>query len=148
MTVNLPTVTHDLQAVALWAIGLFCIWFWLRKDLTPARFLSIFETDGVLSSRQLLAWVLAIYGMAMRAAGRLDNDGLDICLQASFILFGIGGAVKLADKIKPATTVNANNVQADVTAANVSVSTSTPSQTLAGYNDGPDSTIPQGPRIP
>lgn len=124
MTVNLPSLPHEYYAVACWAVGLLILWFWLRKDLTPARFLSIFETEGTLSARQLLAWVLAIYGMSMRAAGRLDNDGLDVCLQASFILFGIGGAVKVADRIKPATTVNAANVDAKVQANDVTVNES------------------------
>lgn len=110
MTLQLPPISHELQSILLWGAGIGLVWFWLRKELTPKRFLTIFETDGTLSARQLLAWILALYGMSMRAAGRLDNDGLDVCLQASFILFGIGGAVKVAERIKPATQINAKNV--------------------------------------
>ncbi|SNC62176.1 hypothetical protein SAMN06265337_0618 [Hymenobacter gelipurpurascens] len=137
MTVNLPPVSEPLLHTGLWALGILLLWFWLRKELTPRVFLSIFETDGVLSARQILAWVLAIYGMAMRAAGRLDNDGLDVCLQASFILFGIGGFVKAAAVVKPSTTVNARKIDAKIDTENM---------TMNGSASADEANVPPAPK--
>lgn len=120
LTIDFAALPAYAWHIALWVLGVFLLWLWLHKELTPKRFLSIWETDGTLSSRQILAWVTALYGMAMRAAmvtdaagkvtPRLDNDGLDVCLQASFILFGIGGFVKAAEKIKPTPNVTVKKV--------------------------------------
>ena len=114
LTINTP---HFSDAALAWALHAFfflalglTLARWLRKELTPRAFLSIWQTDGVLSSRQILAWVIACYGMYMRYLGNLDNDGLWKCFEASFILFGIGGAVKAVAAIKPTTTVNAKQV--------------------------------------
>ena len=112
MTENLLALLSFVLPVLAWAAGFLLLWLWLRHDLTPKKFLSIWETDGTLSSRQILAWVVAVFGMSMRAAGRLDNAGMEICFECSFILFGIGGAVKLADKIKlPGTEVTAKKAE-------------------------------------
>jgi hypothetical protein len=114
MPLTFPTLQENHWHYLLGCSIALLLWLWLRHELTPAKVLSIFETDGTLSARQILAWVLAFYGMLMRAAGRLDNDGMKMCFDCSFILFGIGGAVKVADKIKPPTTISAKTVTAEV----------------------------------
>ncbi|HEX8658249.1 MAG TPA: hypothetical protein VF690_11960 [Hymenobacter sp.] len=103
-----------LLHLAAWAAVLFLLWLWLRKELTPKRFLSIFETDGTLSSRQILAWVIAIWALGMRSADRITDDTLRIALEAVMVLFGIGGLVRAVDKYKPSTTVNAGTKEGDV----------------------------------
>ena len=114
LTINTP---HFSDAFLSWALHAFAFLVlvltlvrYLRKDLPPDKFLSIWETDGVLSSRQILAWVIACYGMYMRYLGNLEDEGLWKCFEASFILFGIGGAVKAVAAIKPGTTANAKQV--------------------------------------
>ncbi|RSK50132.1 hypothetical protein [Hymenobacter rigui] len=118
MSINLPTLPDTFFLYAVRLLVALLLWLWLRKELTPKRVLSIWESEGVLSSRQILAWVVALFGLFMRAADRIDNDALSHCFECSFILFGIGGAVQLASKIKPATTVNAK-----VDAENLNVGT-------------------------
>jgi len=111
MLFNLPAISAAVLHGLFVLTAILLLWLWLRKELTPKRFLSIWESDtGVLSSRQILAWVIAIYGMYGRYLGNLDNDGLGRCFEAAFILFGIGGLVQAAAKIKPATTINAKEV--------------------------------------
>jgi hypothetical protein len=116
---HLPAV----PPVLYWIAGLLLAWRWLRRELTPRRVLSIFETDGVLSARQLLAWVLAVFGMCMLAAGRLNVEGLSSLLGWVVGLFGIGGIVKAAAAVKPAATVNA--AQADVHTRNTTINSTT-----------------------
>jgi hypothetical protein len=77
---------------------------------TPARFLAIWETDGVLSSRQIAAWVLLLWSLFMRSAGRIDNEALRIGLEMVVVLFGIGGIVKAVGKVKPGINVQAEQV--------------------------------------
>ena len=116
VTVNLPSVPAGVLPVVAWALAGLLLWLWLRRELTPKRFLSIWETDGTLSSRQILAWVVACFGMFMRAGGQFDNEGMQVCFECSFILFGIGGVVKAAGRLKPAANI-VQAKKADVTAA-------------------------------
>lgn len=111
MTIDFPTIPVEALRTATVAVLVVCAALWLRKDLTPKLFLSIFETTGVLSARQILAWIIALFGLCMRAAGRLDNDGMEKCFEWATLLFGIGGAVKAVAAIKPTTTVQAKNVE-------------------------------------
>jgi hypothetical protein len=115
MTLNLPAIPPAVWPLLLWVLPFAALAYWQRNTLTPAKALSIFESDGVLSARQILAWVVSLYGMLMRAAGRLDDAGLNACFQCSFILFGIGGLVKAAAVVGP-TTINAKKVEGDLVA--------------------------------
>ena len=109
MTINFSAIPVYLVHAAFAAVVVVWLWFWLRKDLTPACFLAIWETDGVLSSRQIAAWVL-LWSLFMRSAGRIDNDALRIGLEMVVVLFGIGGIVKAVGKVKPGINVQADQV--------------------------------------
>lgn len=120
MNITLPLLPDYLVTAAAWLALALLLWFWLRKELTAAKIISIWETDGCLSARQILAWVVVLYGLFMRAAGRIDNDGMESCFECGFILFGIGGAVKFAERIKPVTTtVNSKKTDISTDAVNV-----------------------------
>ena len=106
----MPYLLFLLHLLA-WVFLLLLLWLWLRKELTPRRFLSIFETDGVLSARQVFAWVVGVWALAMRTAGRIDNETFRYALESVWVLFGIGGLVKAVGAIKPGTTVNAKKVE-------------------------------------
>ena len=108
------TLLLALLHLLAWVFLVLFLWLWLRKELTPKRFLSIWESDNVLSSRQILAWVLAIWALGMRSAGRIDNESFRYALESVWVLFGIGGAVKAVEKYKPAPTVNAKTDEGDI----------------------------------
>ena len=106
MIIDFPAIPVEALRTATILVLVVCAARWLRKDLTPRRLLSIFETNGVLSARQILAWIIALFGLFMRAADHLDNQGMEQCFEWATLLFGIGGAVKAVAALKP-TTVNA-----------------------------------------
>jgi|GEM_PF-6073318 len=120
MTFTFPTLPDSLLVFLAWLLPALLLFLWLRPVLTPAKALSLFETGGVLSARQLLAWVLAIYGLSMRAAGRLDDAGLENILQWVAALFAVGGLVKAAAVVGP-TTITAKKIEPDVTAGSVDI---------------------------
>lgn len=103
-----------LLHLAAWVFLVLFLWLWLRRELTPKRFLSIFETEGVLSARQLLAWVIAIWAMGMRSANRIDNETFATALESTWVLFGIGGIARAVEKYKPAPVVKAETKEGDV----------------------------------
>ncbi|MET4106060.1 hypothetical protein [Hymenobacter sp. UYP22] len=125
MKITLPPLPESMLTAAGWLALALLLWLWLRKELTPTKIISIWETDGCLSARQILAWVVVLYGLFMRAAGRIDNAALESCFECGFILFGIGGAVKLAERIKPVTTT-VNSKKTDIKTEAVKVENDSP----------------------
>lgn len=120
-TLNWPDLLAGLFHYTAWVFAILVVFLWMRKVLTPAAVLSIWQTDGVLSARQILAWVISIYGMCMRSAGNLDNEGMRYCFEASMILFGIGAVPKVAERLKAPTTVKANTAEIDTKGGGVTV---------------------------
>ncbi|OGX80850.1 hypothetical protein BEN47_06220 [Hymenobacter lapidarius] len=122
MTIALPSLSFALLTALLWAGLAFLLWLWLRRELTPKRFLSIWESDGVLSTRLLLATVLSGFGMAMYAAGRMDDGGLSQLLGWVTGMLAVGGVVKAAASLKSETTnVTTKTLNAEVSADTVNL---------------------------
>lgn len=130
MTVQLPTLQenhwHYLLGTGITAL----VYWWLRSELTPRRVISIFETEGVLSARQILAWVLAIFTMCMLAAGRISPSQAESLLLIPLGLFGFGTLPKVADKLKAPTTVNARQVKAQVETDSLTMNGATVNDTI------------------
>jgi hypothetical protein len=105
-----PHLPFYLIQAACWVVLVLGLRYWLRDELTPKRFLTIFESHNVLSSRLILAWVLAIFGMCMYAAGRMNDNGLWGLLGWVVGLFGIGGVVNATAAIKGDTNIKAEKV--------------------------------------
>lgn len=105
-----PLTPYAVLSAGLWLLLAGLLWLWLRKELTPKRFLSIWESDGVLSTRLLGATALLVWAMSMYSAGRMQGADLESVLQWVGVFFAVGGAVKAAGALQPNTTVNAKQV--------------------------------------
>jgi hypothetical protein len=79
MPVTLPFTAflEHLAPTALWALVMLLVLYNLRKAITATKALEIVSTDGVLSGRQVLAWVMAIWTMCMYYAERMSIEGVD-----------------------------------------------------------------------
>jgi hypothetical protein len=96
---HLPAWPRAVLPALWWVAGTTVLWAWLRGELTPKRFLSIWTSDGVLSVRLLGATVLLIWSMCMYSAGRMDDGGLGQVLGWVAGFFAVGGVVKVAGKL-------------------------------------------------
>lgn len=134
----------DVMPYILWGLGWLLFFFYLRGQLTPKRLLSIWETEGVLSGRQIMAWIIGLYGLYGRCTGRLSAADMEACFQAAYILFGIGGVVNAVSKYKPAPAqVNAGEMKVGEHASNVVVGVET-----TGTQLGPQPAPPAAPGKP
>jgi hypothetical protein len=96
----------------------FLLWLWLRRELTPARFLTFFESENSLSIRLLLATVWTFFVMVMLAHGHIDEDGAVKLMYFPEILL-VAGVGKIALKsfaARPAapTQIKAKTATVDV----------------------------------
>ena len=116
----------DVARAALWLGIVVFAWFWLRGELTPARFLTIFESEAVLSIRLILAAGWSVFIMCMLSAGRVNVDEA-VKLSTIVELLLSYGIVKVLGKAwaerpaAPPATVNAKKANVDVAGdANIS----------------------------
>lgn len=124
---------------------------WLRKELTPAKALSLFESEGVLSMRLVLAFAVVVFTLCMQAKGRLTTMMVEANYTLAGILLGLGvGKVvgKAFASRAPDTTVNAK--KADVHGEKITVNGGAApdepqEQKLAGY-DGPPGGVVYKPK--
>lgn len=96
MSQLLPLLAAGLPYLGYAFLGTL-LFLWLRKALTPTWVLQLFESEGVPSTRLVLATIVILFTPFMEAAGRI-GDGL---VQANFILAGtlLGlGTAKLVGK--------------------------------------------------
>ena len=105
-----PLPLYAVLSAGLWLLLAALLWLWLRKELTPKRFLSIWESDGVLSTRLLGATALLVWAMSMYSAGRMQDTGLGQVLTWVAAFFAVGSAAKAVGALQPNTTVNAKQV--------------------------------------
>lgn len=115
-----PTALVDVVRALLWlSIGLLT-WLWLKGELTPKRFLTTFESEGVLSIRLILAAVWSVFIMCMLSVGRFTVDEA-VKLNAITELLLLYGTVKVLGSRfakrppEPAPTIQAQ--KADVAVA-------------------------------
>lgn len=92
-----PSELRLCAQVALWGLllGLSC--WWLRGELTPRWFLSLFESEGVPSIRLVLAAVVVLFTLCMLAANRLSLGTTEALFFFAGTLLGLGTA-KLVGK--------------------------------------------------
>lgn len=115
-TITLPSLAplaYPVATALLWGALVGMLWFWLRAELTPRKFLSIWESDGILSTRLLAATALLVWGMFMYSANRMDDAGLGQLLGWVTGFFAVGGVSKVANALSSPTTVNSKNTQID-----------------------------------
>jgi hypothetical protein len=114
-----PTAAVDVVRALLWiSLGLFC-WLWLKGELTPKRFLTIFESEKVLSIRLVLAAVWSVFIMCMLAAGRFTVEEA-VRLNAITELLLLYGTAKVLGRAwaerpaAPAPTIKTKQADVDV----------------------------------
>ncbi|MDO7846491.1 hypothetical protein Q5H92_08990 [Hymenobacter sp. M29] len=123
-----PTAAVDVVRVLLWISLGALVWLWLKGELTPKRFLTIFESESVLSIRLILAAVWSGFIMCMLAAGRLTVDEA-VKLNAITELLLLYGTVKVLGSRfakrppDPAPTIQAKKADVAV-AGDANISTS------------------------
>ncbi|MDO7851407.1 hypothetical protein [Hymenobacter convexus] len=126
-----PTAAVDVVRVLLWISIGGLTWLWLKGELTPKRFLTTFESEGVLSIRLMLAAVWSAFIMCMLAAGRLTVDEA-VKLNAITELLLLYGTVKVLGSrfarrpADPAPQIHAKKASVDVAG---DANFSTPSKT-------------------
>jgi hypothetical protein len=87
-----PTALVDVTRALLWlALGLL-FWLWIKRSLTPTRFLTIFESEGVLSVRLILATVVVLFTLCMQASERLSAALVEANYFLAGTLLGLGTA--------------------------------------------------------
>lgn len=110
---SLASLLYPALNALLWGALVGMLWYWLRGELTPRKFLSIWESDGILSTRLLAATALLIWGMFMYSARRMDDAGLGQLLGWVTGFFAVGGVSKVANAFSAPTTVNSKSTQID-----------------------------------
>lgn len=102
------------------ALVFVAAWLFMRRELTPARVLSLFESENSLSIRLVLATVVVLFTLFMQAAGRLDTLKVEANYTFAGLLLGLGVA-KLVGKAfaerPPETKIQSKNT--NLTAENV-----------------------------
>jgi hypothetical protein len=114
-----PSELRLCAQVALWGLLLGFACWWLRGTLTPAKFLSLFESEGVLSIRLVLAAVVVVFTLCMEAGGRLALAMVEANFFLAGTLLGLGTA-KLVGKAfasrppSPPTQIKTDKANVDV----------------------------------
>lgn len=90
-----------------WGFFIGFMWFWLRKAITPQWVAQLFESEGVPSSRLMLAWIVVLFTLSMEAAGRLSEPVIDANLFFAGTLLGLGVAKVAAGRFAPKPKVDA-----------------------------------------
>lgn len=105
----------DYIRLSLWLLVGVGAAFWLRKELTPARFLTIFQSEGVLSTRLILGFAVVAYCMTMDAAGHMANSRLETWLlfAGSLIGLGIAKVVGKAIAATPSTQIKSDSTKVE-----------------------------------
>jgi hypothetical protein len=85
-------VAVDVARAVLWLLLGVSFSCWLKGTLTPERFLSIFESEGVLSIRLILAAIVVIFTLCMQAADRLAVALVEANYFLAGTLLGLGTA--------------------------------------------------------
>lgn len=107
-----PDEQRAAAQLLLWLLLLLLSAWWLRGTLTPERFLTLFESEQVLSIRLVLAAVVVVFTLCMQAAGRLSAAVIEANYFLAGTLLGLGTA-KLVGKAfaarppEPPTQINA-----------------------------------------
>ncbi|MBF9140865.1 hypothetical protein [Hymenobacter properus] len=98
-----------------WSLLAFLLWLWLRHELTPARFLTIWESENVLSIRLVLATAVVLFTLCMQGAARISDAMATTNYGFAAVLLGLGTAkvVGKAFASRPATQINAPKSEID-----------------------------------
>jgi hypothetical protein len=89
-----------------WGFFIGAMWFWLRAAITPRWVAQLVESEGVPSTRLLLAWVVVLFTLCMEAAGRLEPAVIDANLFFAGTLLGLGVAKVAASRFAPKPKVD------------------------------------------
>lgn len=108
MMLNWPTLQENHWHYLLGSMIFAAFAYWLRKELTPSRFMTLFESENSLSLRLVLAAAVVVFTLLMQAAGRLNSLEVEANYTFAGLLLGLGVA-KLVGKAfaerAPETTV-------------------------------------------
>lgn len=111
-----PWVTLLIWAVPLlvWGGVAFMIYMLLRSELSPKRIVSLFESEGSLSIRLVLATVVVLYTLHMETKKDVNILLVEANLAFAATLLGLGAA-KIVGKAfaerPPETTVNSKKTE-------------------------------------
>lgn len=128
LVIDTPEVSATGLKYAVIAGSVVLLAWWLRGEMTQARFLSIWESDGVLSTRLLAATALLVWGMCMYSSGNMSGADLENVLQWVSVFFAVGSVAKAAGAIKGDTTVNAKKADINTDGGDVNLNTRTPTE--------------------
>ncbi|RFP63483.1 hypothetical protein D0N36_19275 [Hymenobacter lapidiphilus] len=144
MILTWPTLQENHWHYLLGSAVFVVMAFWLRRELTAKRFLTLFESENSLSLRLVLAAAVVVFTLLMQAAGRLNVPATEVNYTFAALLLGLGIA-KLVGKAfaeRPAdTTVVSKKTDIKAESVNVKPEAFDPEapehRPLAGYSDRP-----------
>lgn len=142
MQIHLPALQENHWHYLLGSVVFMVTAYWLRQELTPKKFITLFESENSLSLRLVLAAMVVVFTLLMQAADRLDTMKVEANYTFAGLLLGLGVA-KLVGKAfaeRPGdTTVKTKNTNISggpiSVEGDVSTQPAPEQQPLAGYSN-------------